>query len=675
MGDDGSRTRTDPGEPAAARRGPLPIPRFSTAYMDLSQDPHQDFYRFAAGAWLRANPVPADKSIWGAFAEVTEQNFENLRGIMEDAAGSGGEPVTAVRRQVADFFTSAMDTRRIEARQLEPIRALWDRIGSAAQPADLIRRLAELHTVGATGLFDAYSAPDKKDSTHYALYADQGGLSLPDREYYLAGTFEPIRTAYRVHLRRMLELAGTPDRAVARDVERILALETDLARASRSRTELRDEEKNYHRRSPGELEREQPNFAWPIYLTGIGAPAPGFVVVGQPEFFVAADRMLRERPLEDWIAYLRWHLLRTSAPYLGAAVEAEHFGFFRRTLLGQAEPEPRWKRAGLVLDGHIGEALGQLYVERHFPPEARRRMGLLLDDLRSVFRDRLTQLDWMTDRTRTIALSKFERFSAKIGHPDRFRDYSAIRLDPGDYLGNVFRSAEFETRRQVARVGAPVDRSEWLMTPPTVNAYFSPTQNEIVFPAGILQPPFFDLEMDDAVNYGGIGGVIGHEITHGYDDQGRRYDAEGNLRDWWTEEDLRQFEARARRVVTLYGALEGASGQFVNGELTLGENIADLGGVRLAYEALERRLALEPTGRRTIDGFTPEQRFFLSWAQCWRLTIQEPEARRRLTVDPHAPARFRATIPVLQHPKFSEAFPPTIGATRAPDPEPPVAVW
>ncbi|MHB8352499.1 MAG: M13 family metallopeptidase, partial [Thermoplasmata archaeon] len=457
------------------------MPRFSTSYMDPSQDPHGDFYRFAAGTWLRDNPVPADKSLWGAFTELSDRNFECLRKIMEDAAGTAAEPASAAQRQVAHFFRAAMDAPRIEERKLTPISGFWDRIGAATRPADFIHRLAELHTVGVSGLFEAYSAPDKKDSAHYALYADQGGLSLPDREYYLAPSFQEIRTAYRAHLERMLRLAGTPTESVSGDADRVLGLETDLARASRSRTELRDEEKNYHRRSPGELERELPALSWSTYLAEIGAPSLEFVVLGQPEFFAEADRLLRERPAQDWVAYLRWHLVHSSAPFLPASVEAENFEFFHRTLLGQAEPEPRWKRAGLVLDGRIGEALGQLYVERYFPPEARRRMGIMLDDLRSVFRDRLVHLDWMTEPTRKIALSKFERFSAKIGHPDRFRDYSSIPLDPADYLGNVFRSAAFETRRQVTRVGGPVDRSEWLMTPPTVNAYFSPTQNEIVF--------------------------------------------------------------------------------------------------------------------------------------------------------------------------------------------------
>ncbi len=655
--------------------GAAEVPRFSVAYMDRTQDPRRDFYEYAVGGWLRDHPVPADKSLWGAFTELSDRNFELLRAIMEEAARTSPPGTSEAQRQVGLFFASAMDTARIEEKGLRPILPLWDRIGGTSRTGDLVHRLAELHAIGISGLFDAYSAPDKRDSGRYALYFDQGGLSLPDREYYLAPSFEEMRAAYGAHLGRMFRLGGESVEAARADADRVLAVETELARSSRSRTELRDAERNYHRKSPPELDGELPTLAVKQYLADLGAREPEYIVLGQPEFFAAADRLLRERPLNDSIAYLRWHLLHAAAPFLTAAVESEDFDFFHRVLLGQREPEPRWKRAGMVLDARIGEALGRLYVERHFPAEARRRMGLLLDDLRAVFRERLAQLDWMTEGTRRIALAKFDRFSAKIGHPDRFRDYSAIPLTPDGYLANIFESAAFETRRQLTRIGSAVDRTEWLMTPPTVNAYFSPTQNEIVFPAGILQPPFFDLEMDDAVNYGGIGGVIGHEITHGYDDQGRKYDAEGNLREWWTAEDLRKFEERARRVVDLYGALEGVPGTRVNGELTLGENIADLGGVKLAFEALERRLEREPAARRSVDGFSAEQRFFLSWAQCWRLTIREPEARRRLTIDPHAPARYRGSVPVAQHPAFRKAFPPPSGGGAPDDVGPGVGVW
>jgi len=365
---------------------------------------------------------------------------------------------------------------------------------------------------------------------------------------------------------------------------------------------------------------------------------------------------VRERPLARWKVYLRWHLLRAAAPYLHREIEEEDFAFNGGILRGQPQPEPRWQRAAKTIDGSIGEALGQLYVEKRFPPTARARMNELVGNLRAVFLDRLKRLEWMSDETRAKAVAKFDRFTQKIGHPDKFRDYSGVKIRRDDLLGNVQRAAVAENRREAARVGKPVDRLEWHMTPPTVNAYFNPLQNEIVFPAGILQPPFFDLDMDDAINYGAIGAVIGHEITHGCDDKGRQYDADGNLKDWWTEADAKEFEARAQKLVDQYSAYEPLPGVKVNGKLTLGENIADLGGVTVAYEALQRALAKDPSKRKVIDGFTPEQRFFLSLAQLWRTNTREEEARRLVTADPHSPGQFRAIGPHVNVQEFYDAF-------------------
>jgi len=378
--------------------------------------------------------------------------------------------------------------------------------------------------------------------------------------------------------------------------------------------------------------------------------------VRQPEFFTSLDKLLTERPLSEWQTYLRWHLLHSSAPYLQAAVEEENFNFYGKVLSGQQEQEPRWQRAARVIDGQLGEALGQLFVEKHFPPTALARMTALVENLKAVLRDRLNKLDWMTEATRVKALAKFERFTQKIGHPDKFRDYSSVEIRPDDYLGNVRRAEVFESHRQLTRVGKPVDLTEWHMTPETVNAYFNPSQNEIVFPAGILQPPFFDIEMDDAVNYGAIGVVIGHEMTHGYDDQGRKYDADGNLNDWWTADDAKAFDARAQKVVDQYSAYEPLPGLHVNGKLTLGENIADLGGTSIAFEALQRALAKDPSKRKVVDGFTTEQRFFISLSQIWRINCREAEIRRLVTVDPHSPGQFRAIGPHVNLQAFYDAF-------------------
>ncbi len=636
----------------------VPNPAFSVAFMDASIDPTQDFYAYAAGGWLRSNPVPADKTSWGAFGELRERTFHQLREMLErareDTANDGAGP----RRQVGDFFASATDTTRREAVGFGPLTDRAQSIDRIASSRDLVRTIASFHATGLPGMFHAFSDADLKESTRYVLYLYQGGLSLPNREYYLTDEFAALRDAYRAHIARMFVLWGSSSAQAESSARTVLALETDLAKASRTQTELRDREKNYARWEIEKLETSWAALHLREYLAGIGAGGVPFVVVGQDGFFSALAEMVARRPLEEWKTYLRWQLLHAAAPYLHDRVESEDFAFFHQRLLGQAAPEPLWKRAAVMIDGHIGEALGQLYVERHFPPSARARMLELVENLREVFRDRLTKLDWMTDTTRREAIVKFDRFVAHIGHPEKFRDYSSVRIAPDDLWGNVRRAAEFEVHRRFSRLGGPVDRSEWLMTPPTVNAYFEPTQNQIFFPAGILQPPFFDPRLDDAVNYGGIGAVIGHEITHGYDDQGRKSDAEGNLRDWWSPEDAKEFAARAEEVVRLYEVGEPLPGLHVNGQLTLGENIADFGGVSIAFEALERRLARHPEGRRPIDGLTPEQRFFISWAQVWRTNYTEAELRRRLVIDPHAPGRYRAVLPVQNHPAFRSAFVP-----------------
>ena len=650
-----------------------PPPRFSVEYMDRQADPTTDFYAYANGTWQRTHPIPADRVIWGAFGELRERNVELLGRLLEEARAAAPHAPPGASRQVGVFYQSAMDTDRIEKLGLGPLQETLGQIDRVADPVALTALLGELHPLGVDGLFEAFAIPDWKQSDRYALYMFQGGLSLPDREYYRAEQFAEVRREFGAHVARMLRLVGDSTETAAAASATIVTLESELADASRSRTDLRDRERNYHRVAASDLPGQFPGLPLDSYLAARGVQGVPHVVVGQPEFFTAVGGLLARRPISEWKAYVRWQLLHAGAPYLSSAVEAEDFAFFHRTLLGQPTPEPRWKKAVTVVDEALGEALGQLFVAAHFPPEAKARMDRMVGHLRAVFFDRLRTLDWMSPETRRQAVAKFERFVARIGHPDTFRDYSSIRLDPGDYLGNVQRAAAFDARRRFARIGERVDPAEWGMTPPTVNAYFDPTQNEIFFPAGILQPPFFDATLDDAVNYGGIGAVIGHEITHGYDDQGRKSDAEGNLRDWWTAADAAEFTARAREVVALYAAVEPLPGVHVNGELTLGENIADLGGISLAYEALQRRLAEAPDGRRPIDGFTPEQRFFLSWAQVWRTQCREEALRQRLTVDTHAPGSCRAVTPLRAFPPFHAAFP---SSGPAPGPLPPtVRIW
>lgn len=653
--------------PAADTSAAPPVPRFSISYMDLFVDPGHDFYRFADGNWVKNNPVPADKSRWASFSELAERNWYLIHGILNEAETNTTAEAHSPVREVGDFFASAMDTNRIEQLGFQPIADDLKRIDQIGSTTELLSLLAHFHEESVGGLFSTDFGPDAKNSSIYAYELDQGGLTLPDRDYYLTDRFADIRDKYREHVAKMFELLGEKPDEATNHAATVLAIETSLAKASRSRVDLRDPNKNYNKFTTAAFLARNPEVPWKAYFTESGldpsaSDAAGgkvplsYEIVGQPEFFDALAKLFKDQPLDAWKIYLRWHLLHGSAPFLQRAVEEENFAFFGKTLRGQEEQEPRWKRAAHVIDGTIGEALGQLYVEKYFPPDAKRRMLELVDNLKAVFRDHLEHVDWMTEPTREKALAKFSKFSQKIGYPDKFRDYSSIEIRRDDYLGNVRRSAEFENHRELVRLGKPVDKSEWHMTPETVNAYFNPLQNEIVFPAGILQPPFFDMSMDDAVNYGGIGVVIGHEITHGYDDQGRKYDADGNLNEWWTEADSKAFDARAQKVVDQYDAFEPLPGLHVNGKLTLGENIADLGGVTIAYDALQRALAKDPSKNRKIDGFTPEQRFFISFAQIWRTNIRDAEARRLATVDPHSPGQFRAVGPLQNFQPFYDAF-------------------
>lgn len=632
-----------------------PVPAFSYSYMDQAVSPRTNFYEFADGNWVKNNPVPPDKARWASFTQLAERNSYLIHKLLEEAAASDS-PRGTPRREVGDFYISAMDTNRLEQLRFQPIQASLKSIDTVRSTTDLFRLLAQFHDQGIGGIFSAGVSPDARNSSIYALELEQGGLSLPDRDYYLKDGFAEQRQAYREHIVKMLTLIGEkPDQAAA-DASVVTNVETYLAKASRARVELRDPIKNYHKFARLELESNNPDIRWQVYLSHRDLGKVAYAIVGQPEFFASVDGLVRSLPLSDWKIYLRWHVVHSAAPFLCHDAELENFNFFGKVLSGQPEQEPRWKRAFRTLDGSIGEAVGQLYVQKYFPPAAKARMKQLVDNLKAVFRDHLKHADWMSAATREKALAKFARFSQKIGYPDKFRDYSSIDIRRDDYLGNVRRAAAFEEHREIVRVGKPVDKTEWDMTPPTVNAYFNPLQNEIVFPAGILQPPFFDLSEDDAVNYGAIGVVIGHEMTHGYDDQGRKYDADGNLNNWWTKQDATEFESRAQKVVDEYNAFETLPGLHVNGRLTLGENLADLGGVNLAYDAMERALAKDPSKRKTINGFTPEQRFFISFAQVWRTNIRDAEARRLVTIDPHSPGRFRAVGPLLNFKPFFEAF-------------------
>jgi putative endopeptidase len=661
---------------SGATNQPPRVPAFSIGYMDRSVSPSEDFYHFADGQWLKDNPVPADKSRWASFSELAERNWYLIHGILDEAAAQGDAlPAHSPRREVGDLFASYMDTNRIEKLGITPLADDLKKIDAIQSSPDLFAVLADFHERGIDGLFGVGFGPDAKNSSIYAVELEQGGLSLPDRDYYLKDSFADKLKKYGEHVTRMFTLLGESPADAAAHAGTVVGLETELAKASRTRVELRDPIKNYNKFVGGEFASNTPALGWSGYFAGRNIEGPRYEIVGQPEFFTAVNRLVQERPISDWKVYLRWHLLRDSAPFLSDAFEQEHFNFYGKVLSGQPEQEPRWKRGAHVIDGTIGEALGQLYVEQYFPPAARKRMNDLVENLKGVFHDRLAKVPWMTEATRAKALVKFAKFTQKIGYPAKFRDYGAVGIRRDDLLGNVRRAEVFESRREIVRIGKRVDRTEWGMTPETVNAYFSPEKNEIVFPAGILQPPFFDLKMDDAVNYGAIGVVIGHEMTHGYDDEGRKYDADGNLNDWWSAEDAKAFDARAQLVVDEYNGFEVLPGVHVNGKLTLGENLADLGGVHIAYDALERVLAKDPAKRKVIDGFTPEQRFFISFAQIWRTNVREAEAQRLVTVDPHSPGQFRAYGPLLNVQEFFDAFGIKPGAPMWRAPELRAVIW
>lgn len=630
-------------------------PEFSTQFIDDAIDPLEDFFNYSNGKWIRSHEIPPEKSYWGAFMELYERNTYVLGTILENCAMKDW-PHDPLREMVGKFYLSAMDTETIEKLRFKPVESLLAEIDEAKTLEEMVQKIVRLHEIGVPVLFSFESSPDDRNSSVYAYRMSQGGISLPNRDYYFEEPFQGIRSEFKKHIARIFSLSGVPESLAAGYAETVFSIESQMARESRTPLDLRDSEKNYNRIGMKDIAGLSAGFDLAEYLRLIELPPVDYIVIGQPEFFTSLGKLMKEVSVDKWRVYLKWKILHFAASYLHEEMEDENFDFYHRKLLGQPRKDKRWKQVVSIIDMNIGEALGQLYVEQEFGERHREKMSIMVNDIRDVFADRLRHLDWMSGKTRDKALEKFSRFRAKIGYPSKYVDYSSIRIEADDYLGNVMRSNQFEFRRQVSRVNSQVDRELWLMTPPTVNAYFSPTENEIVFPAGILQPPLFDPDLDDAVNYGSIGGTIAHEITHGFDDEGKKYDLDGNLKDWWTEEDSEEFASRTRKIVDMYNSLEATPGFHVNGELTLGENIADLGGVSIAFEALERHLERNPELRKDIDGFSPEQRFFLGWSQSWKSKIREEALKWQLSNDPHSPDNFRGDIPARVHPEFERHF-------------------
>jgi len=643
------------GEPASPTPVPKEEPPFDTANMDLSVKPSDDFFLYANGGWIKRTPIPPEYSRWGSFNQLIEKNNDALHDVAERAAKdtTANDPDA---KKVGDYYASGMDEATIEVERVKPLTDELKRIDAIKTREDVLREIAHLHDLGVSSLFGFTSGQDDKNSTMVIAQAYQDGLGLPDRDYYTKTdeASKKLRDQYVEHVTKMLTLLGEDPKAAAEHAKRIMAMETALAQVSRTKVELRDPQKNYNKMKMVDLQSLTPDFKWNDYFKEANLVNPGDVNVGQPDFFKGADKVFASTPIDDWKKYFRWHLVHSTASELSNDFVNENFNFYETALRGTKQIKPRWKRVVTATDGAVGEALGKLYVADYFPPESKARALELVNNLRSALSDRINALDWMDDATKQAAQKKLAAITVKIGYPDKWRDYSALRVDRGPFVLNAIRASMFEVHRELNKIGKPVDRSEWGMTPPTVNAYYNPKLNEIVFPAGILQPPFFNPKADDAMNYGGIGAVIGHEMTHGFDDQGRQYDEVGNLRDWWSPESAAKFKERSGAVVKQYSEYEPLPGLHLNGELTLGENIADIGGVKIAYAALQKAIAGKP--QEKIDGFTADQRFFLGFAQIWRSVQRDEDLKLRLNTDPHSPARYRVNGPLSDLVEFQKAF-------------------
>ena len=643
---------------AAASQSPSPEkprPPLVVADLDRSVDACTDFYSFAGGGWIASNPIPDAFSSWSPFAELRERTNLVLKDVLEASARDARTTSDPYTKKLGTFYASCMDSAGADAAGAKPLEGQLRRIQSISTRADLASAIAYFHATGMAPAFNFGSSQDAKNSSHVIIRASQGGLGLPNRDYYTK--FDPaserLKTAYVEYLGKLFTLLGdTPDAAEA-SAEKVMALETTLANASRTPVQLRDPIANYNPMPVTTLGELTPSFEWTKFLSEVGSVGAATIDIGQPEYFRALDSALSHVAVEDWKAYLRARLAHRAAPYLSSDfVNANHA--FNATLTGARQQLPRWRRCLTTADQVLGDALGREYVKVAFTPDAKNRVLEMIENLRSAMRERIVRAAWMSEATRERALTKLASFNRKIGYPDEWRDYSDLVVEQGPYVTNYLHSRVFAVRRDLAKVGKPVDRNEWFMTPPTVNAYYSPRLNEIAFPAGRLQPPFFHPTYDEAANYGGIGGTIGHELSHGFDDSGRQYDSQGNLTDWWTADDAKNYTAKAKMVEEQYSAYTVLDSLHVNGKLTLGENLADIVGVSVAYDALQKTLAGKP--RVSIDGFTPEQRFFLAYAQARRANLRPEQARLQIQTDPHSPGRFRVNGPLSNMPEFAKAF-------------------
>jgi len=636
-----------------------PPARFSLENIDKSVDPCTDFYQYACGNWMKNAQIPSDQPEWASFVEVDERNNEILRGILEKAA-AGGSKRNPIDQKIGDYYGACMDEKAVDTRGLDPLKPELERISAVKDKTGLIDAIARVHLIGPNPLFNFYSSPDLHNADMVIAYIDQGGLSLPDRKYYINdddAKMVEMRKKLTDYATTLFTLSGQSPQQAADSAQTVLRIETALAKDSMDRTLRRDPKNRDHKMTRDAAVALAPNFYLNRYFSDINTPAFSEMNVANPDFFKQVDAVIGSESLDALKIYVQWHLLDGASPWLSTSYVNANFKF-RQALTGQDEIKPRWKRCVAATDNALGEALGQRFVETTFGAEGKQRMLKMVDALEKSLDQDIRTLPWMTDETKKQAKVKLDAIRNKIGYPDVWRDYSKLNVAQSDLMGNFLRANEFESRRQIAKISKPLDRQEWGMTPPTVNAYYSPPRNEIVFPAGILQPPFFDKEVDDDVNFGSIGAVIGHELTHGFDDQGRKYDPQGNLRDWWTDQDGKEFENRASCVSDEYSGFTAVDDLKLNGKLTLGENTADNGGARIALMALMNMIAEDKTGKTAekIDGYTPEQRFFLGFGRVWCEKRRPEFSRMLVNVDPHSPGRFRTNGAVQNMPEFQKAW-------------------
>ncbi len=641
-------------------------PAFDISQIDSTVNPCEDFEQYAVGNWLKDNPVPESESRWGSFNIVHDANEIKLRAIVEEAAEAKAEKGTALQ-QVGDFYASALDSTTANELGIKPIQPLLDKIDAVSNVQELVEMMAETRKNGSGSMFSGYVGVDSKNSTQYIMYLSQGGLGLPDKAYYTPQDErgENILAAYKEHIAALFVLSGADEATANENATQVVEIESNLAENSMDRVERRNPEKTYNKMTVDEVQSLCPNIDWNSFFVAAELKGIEDLIVGQPAFFKALNKSLEAFPIDNWKTYMKWHLINDMGGNLSIEFEQQVFSFYSTTLRGVKEMKPRWKRALSKSNGNVGEQIGKLFVEKHFPEESKQKVLDLIGNINTVFKERVQKLEWMSDSTKTKALEKLSKFTYKIGYPDKWEDYSSVDIQANTLAQNVMNMNYFEYKKNVDRLGKPIDKDEWGMNPQTINAYYNPTMNEIVFPAAILQPPFFNPDADDPINYGGIGGVIGHEFSHGFDDQGSKFDGNGNLNNWWSDEDLANFKERTNKLVNQFDAYEVAEGNHVNGQLTLGENIADIAGITLSYYALEK--AMEGKEDPMIDGYTYQQRFFLGWAQVWHTNSKDEALINQVKTDPHSPTRFRTIGPLTNMVEFHNAFGCKEGKMIAPD--------